>query len=186
VQWLKAIILWEAEMETHEPGRIRMQRAYHQAGHVVANLVCGFRFTAVTIRPEGSGENDTALYGNVRGRARDLAVVQLAGVVASALKTGRDPWDNPDQTDEDRADIAAARIFIDDWTGFLSRTFGESSLKEQVWDDVTKRTRLMVEQNWTAIDVVADILQEQETVSYGDILGSLKARCPDSRFGEKS
>ncbi len=173
-------------METREPVLIRMQRAYHQAGHVIADLVCGFRFTAVTIRPEGSAEDDAALYGNVRGRAGDLAVVQLAGVVASALKTGGDPWDNPDQTDDDRTDIASARIFIDDWTGFLSRTFGESSLKEQVWDDVTKRTRLMIEQNWTAIDVVASVLQEQETVSYDDIIRILKERCPDSPFGGKS
>ena len=173
-------------METREPGLIRMQRAYHQAGHVIADLVCGFRLIAVTISPEGSAEDDTALYGNVRGRARDLALVQLAGVVASALKTGHDPWENPDQTDDDRTDIAAARTFIDDWTGFLSRTFGESSLKEQVWDDVTKRTRLVVEQNWTAIDVIASVLLEQETVSYGDIIRILNERCPDSTLGEKS
>jgi hypothetical protein len=44
----------------------------------------------------------------------------------------------------------------------------------------------MVEQNWTAIDVIASVLLEQETVSYGDIIRILNERCPDSTLGKKS
>jgi hypothetical protein len=173
-------------METLEPGLLRRHTAYHQAGHVIADLVSGYRFTFVTIRPDVPGEDDGAVCGNTRGRARDLAVVQLAGIVASAQLTGRDPWENPDQSDDDSADIAAARIFIDDWAGFLSRTYGESSLKEQLWDEIVNRTLLLVEQNKKAIEVIANVLLERETLSYNDVIQILKDRCPDFASGGKS
>ncbi len=172
-------------METREPELFRRHTAYHQAGHVIADLVSGYRFTFVTIRPHVSGEDDGAVCGNARGRARDLAVVQLAGIVASAKMTGRDPWENPDQFDDDSADIAAARTFIDDWAGFLSKTYGESSLKEQLWDEIGNKTRLLVEQNWIAIEVIANVLLERETLSYDDVIWILKDQCPDFRIGEK-
>jgi len=172
-------------METREPELFRRHTAYHQAGHVIADLIYGYRFTYVTIRPDVSGEDDGAVCGNARGRARDLVVVQLAGIVASAKMTGRDPWENPDQFDDDSADIAAARIFIDDWAGFLSRTYGESSLKEQLWDEIGNKTRLLVEQNREAIEVIAGALLEQETLSYDDVIRILKDQCPDFRIGEK-
>jgi len=172
-------------MEIREPELFRKHTAYHQAGHVIADLVSGYRFTVVTIRPDTSGEDGGAVCGNARGRARDLAVVQLAGIVASAKMSGRDPWDNPDQFDDDSADIAAARIFIDDWAGFLSRTYGESSLKQQLWDEIGNRTRLLVDQNWEAIDCIAGALLQKETLSYDDVLRILKDQGPDFRSGEK-
>jgi len=170
-------------METREPELFRMHMAYHQAGHVIADLVSGYRFTFVTIRPEASGEDNGAVCGNARGRARDLAVVQLAGIVASAKKTGCDPWENPDQFDDDSADIAAARIFIDDWAKFLSRTYGESSLKDQLWDEIANKTLLLVDQNWKVIEVIANVLLEQEALSYADVIRILKERCPGSTIG---
>jgi hypothetical protein len=172
-------------METREPELFRRHTAYHEAGHVIADLVSGYRFTFVTIRPDVSGEDDGAVCGNARGRARDLAVVQLAGIVASAQMTGRDPWENPDHSDDDSADIAAARIFIDDWAGFLSRTYGESSLKEQLWDEIGNKTRLLVEQNREAIEVIANVLLERETLSYDDVIRILKDRCPDFTSAER-
>jgi hypothetical protein len=172
-------------MENREPELFRRHTAYHQAGHVIADLVSGYRFTFVTIRPDVSGEDNGAVCGNARGRARDLAVVQLAGIVASAQMTGRDPWENPDQSDDDSADIAAARIFVDNWAGFLSRTYGESSLKEQLWEEIGNKTRLLVEQNREAIEVIANVLLERETLSYDDVIRILKDRCPDFRIGKK-
>ena len=173
-------------MEISESELFRRHTVYHQAGHVIADLVSGYRFTFVTIRPDASGEDDGAVCGNARGRARDLAVVQLAGIVASAHMTGHDPWENPDRFDDDRADIAAARKFIDDWTGFLSRTYGESSLKEQLWDETEKKTRLLADQNREAIEVIAGALLEKETLSYEDVIRILKDQCPDFRIGDKS
>lgn len=172
-------------METREPELFRRHTAYHQAGHVIADLVSGYRFTFVTIRPDVSGEDDGGVCGNARGRARDLAVVQLAGIVASAKMTKRDPWENPDQFDDDSADIAAAHIFIDDWAGFLSRTYGESSLKKQLWDEIGNKTRLLVEQNREAIECIAGALLQKETLSYDDVIRILKDQCPDFRIGEK-
>jgi len=37
-------------METREPEQFRRHTAYHQAGHVIADLLSGYRFTFVTIR----------------------------------------------------------------------------------------------------------------------------------------
>lgn len=172
-------------MEINEPELFRKHTAYHASGHVIADLVSGYRFRFVTIRPDTSEEDDGAVCGNARGRARDLAVVQLAGIVASAKMRGCDPWDNPDQFDDNSADIAAARKFIDDWAGFLIRTYGESSLKEQLFDEIEKKTRLLVDQNWKPIEVIAGALLEQETLTYEDVIRILKDRCPDFNTGEK-
>jgi len=172
-------------MEIGEPELFRRHTAYHQAGHVIADLVSGYRFTVVTIRPYVSGEDEGAVCGNARGRAQDLAVVQLAGIVASALMTGRDPWENPEQFDDDSADIAAARIFIDDWAGFLFRTYGESSVRDHLWDETKNKTRLLVDQNREAIEVIASVLLEQETLSYDDVIRIVKDRCTDFAFGGK-
>ena len=72
----------------------RRHTAYHQAGHVIADLVSGYRFTFVTIKPDLTRKDDEGVCGNARGRARDLAVVQLAGIVSAAQKTGHDPGRN--------------------------------------------------------------------------------------------
>ena len=171
-------------MET-APELFRRHTAYHEAGHVMADLVFGYRFTVVTIRPDESGEYEGTVYGSTRGRARDLAVVQLAGIVASAKMAKSDPWENPPQFDDDHADIATAGSFIDNWVAFLARTYGESSCKEQLWDETRKHTRLLVDQNWNAIEVIAGALLEKETLSYDDVVRILKDRCPDFPTGEK-
>jgi hypothetical protein len=172
-------------MEIHEPELVRRHTAYHLAGHVIADLVAGYRFTVVTVRPDVSGDADGAVSGNARGRARDLAMVHLAGIVASAKMAGHDPWEDTDRFGDDRADLAAARTFIDDWAGFLLRTFGESSLKKQLWDEIENSTRLLVDENRTAIECIANALLEKETLSYDDVIRVLKDQCPDF-FGEKS
>ena len=172
-------------METREPEQFRRHTAYYQAGHVIADLVSGYRFTFVTIRPDVAGEDDGAVCGNARGRSRDLVVVQLAGIVASAKMEGRDQWENPDQFDDDSADIATAGNFIDNWVAFIDKTYGESSYRKQLWDEIANKTRLLVEQNREAIEVIAGALLEKDTLSYDDVIRILKAECPDFRIGEK-
>ncbi len=173
-------------MEKPEPEDIRRHAAYHEAGHVVADLVFGFRFTFVTIRAEDAGEYEGVVYGGTRGRAQELAIVQLAGIVASARMTGADPWEYPPRFDDDNADIATADTFLDNWAAFLSRTYGDSSYRIQLWDETEKKTRVLVDQNWSAIEVIAGTLQERETLSYDDVIRILKERCPDFKIGEKS
>lgn len=172
-------------MET-APELVRRHSAYHEAGHVIADLAFGYRFAVVTIRPDESGEHEGAVYGSTRGRARDLAVVQLAGIVASAKMAISDPWEIPSPFEDDHADIAAAGSFIDDWVAFLARTYGAAALKEQLWDETRKQTRLLVDQNWNAIEVIAGALLEKETLSFDEIIRILKERCPDFPPGKKS
>jgi hypothetical protein len=76
-------------MEIQEPERSRKHRAYHVSGHIIADLVFGYRFTFVTIRPDESMEDGMG-FGLRSGRAKDLAVVQLAGIAASAKIAGYD------------------------------------------------------------------------------------------------
>jgi hypothetical protein len=172
-------------MEIQEPEIFRRHRAYHEAGHVIADLVFGYRFTFVTIRPDESMEYEGVVYGNTRGRARDLAVVQLAGIAASAKMSGCDPWENPDLFEDNRTDFAAADNFIDNWIEFLSRIFGESSYRKKIWDEIKDKTRLLVQDNWKPIEVIAGALLERETITYNDVIRILKAECPDFIIGKK-
>jgi hypothetical protein len=173
-------------MVTGEHDLLRRQHAaYHEAGHVIADLILGYRFTAVTIRPEDSGEYEGAVSGSARGRARDLAVVQLAGIVASAKMAGADPWENPPRFDDDSADIATAGDFIDDWAAFVTKTWGEPVFRQQLWDETGKRTRELVDGNWNPIEVMAAALLERETLSYAEVIGILRERCPEFRAGGK-
>ncbi|MCK9593271.1 MAG: hypothetical protein M0Q91_14805 [Methanoregula sp.] len=173
-------------MEIKEPEQVRRHLAYHESGHVIADLVFGYRFTFVTIRPDDSGEYEGMVYGSTRGRARDLAVVQLAGIAASAKMAGSDPWETLPRFDDDNVDITTAGIFIDNWVAFLSRTYGESSYKEQLGDETKEKTRLLVDQNWKPIEVIAGALLEQENLSYDDVIRILKEQCPDFTLGGKS
>ena len=172
-------------MEITEPELIRRHMAYHEAGHVIADLIYGYRFTYVTIRPDEPGEYEGVVYGSTRGRAQDLAVVQLAGIVTAAKMAASDPWKNPPRFDDDRADIATAGNFIDNWVAFLAKTYGESSYREQLWDETEKKTRLLADQHWKAIEVIAGALLEKETLSYDDVIRILKAECPDFTPGKK-
>jgi hypothetical protein len=172
-------------MEIKDPELFRRHTAYHESGHVIADLVAGYRFTFVTIRPDESGEYEGGVYGCTRGRAQDLAVVQLAGIVASAKMAGYDPWENPPRFDDDSADIATAGNFIDNWAAFVSGTYGEPSLKEPLWEETEKKTRLLADQNWKAIEVIAGALLERETLSYDNVIRILKDQCPDFIQGEK-
>ena len=171
-------------MEVPDPELSRRHAAYHESGHVIADLVSGYRFTLVTIRPDNSGEYDGGVCGGRRGRVRDLAVVQLAGLVASAKMAGYDPWKKPTRFDDDRADIAAADSFVDHWAAFVSRTYGESSVKENLWDEIGEKTRELVDRNWKPVEVIAGALLEKETLAYAEIVRILKDKCPDFTIGE--
>jgi hypothetical protein len=172
-------------MEIPEPELSRRHIAYHESGHVIADLVSGYRFTFVTIRPDDSGEYEGVVHGSTRGRARDLVVVQLAGIVASAKMSGCDPWEKTPRFDDDRADIATSGSFIDNWAAFLSRTYGGSSVRAQLLEETRQKTRLLVDKHWKPIEVLAGALLERETLSYGDVIGLLKDQCPDFRTWEE-
>lgn len=173
-------------MERPEPKLPQRHAAYHESGHVIADLVYGCRFTYVTIRPDESGEYEGVVSGSSRGRARDLAVVQLAGIVASARMAGYDPWENPPRFDDDSADIASAGSFVDNWAAFVSRTYGEPSVREQLWGEIEQMSRQLVDRNWNAIEVIAGALLERETLSYDEVVRILKDRCPAFSPGENT
>jgi ATP-dependent Zn protease len=51
-----------------------------------------------------------------------------------------------------------------------------------LWDEIKNKTRLLVDQNRKAIEVIAGALLERETLSYDDVIRLLKDRCPDFTF----
>ena len=165
-------------MEGKEPDLQRKRAAYHEAGHVIADLILGHRFRFVTIKPGEPDEKDRAVHGITRGRAKDLAVIQLAGIAASAKMTGCDPFENPDLSDDDRDDIATAETFIDNWVAFLRSTYGEAAYREQIREETEHRTRELVDRNWNAIEVVAEALQKKETLSFDEVTRILKGPVP--------
>jgi hypothetical protein len=173
-------------MEIQQPEIFRKHTAYHESGHVIADLLFGYRFKFVTIKPDEFEGYDGVVYGNAKGRACDLAVVQLAGIVASAKMIGCDPWENPYLFDNNSTDIATANNFIDNWVEFLSKIYGESSYKKQIWDEIENKTRLLVDQNWKPIEVIAGELLKMETLTYDDVIRILKVQCPDLIIREKT
>jgi hypothetical protein len=152
-------------MEIQDPELFRRHTAYHESGHVIADIASGFRFKFVTIKPDEIEGGDGGVCGNTRGRASDLAVVQLAGIVASAKMIGCDPWENPSRFPDNRSDIATAHNFIDNWIEFLSKIYGESSYKKKICDDIKHKTELLVNQNWKSIEVIAGSLLKKERSS---------------------
>lgn len=172
-------------MEPPEPEPFRKHAAYHEAGHVIADLVFGYRFRFVTIRPAGPEGDDGAVYGFRRGRAKDLAVVELAGIAASAKLAGRDPWTGTDRPEDDLADLDAADRFIDNWVVFLTRTYGEAPYREKIVGEARETTRLLVARHWNAITAVAEMLLAKGTLTYDDVVRLLKDRCPAFVAGKK-
>jgi len=172
-------------MEIQQPEIFRKHTAYHESGHVIADLLFGYRFTFVTIKPDEPDGYNGVVYGNTKGRASDLAVVQLAGIVASAKMIGCDPWENPYLFDDNSADITAASNFIDNWIDFLSKTYGESSYKKKIWDDIKNKTELLVNLNWKPIEVIAGALLDMDTLTYDDVMRIVKEQCPDLAIREK-
>jgi len=172
-------------MEIQDPELFRRHTAYHESGHVIADLLYGFRFKFVTIKPDEFEGDDAGVCGNTKGRASDLAVVQLTGIVASAKMIGCGPWENPHLFDDNSSDIATANNFIDNWIEFLSKIYGESSYKKKICDDIKNKTELLVHQNWKSIEVIAGALLKQETLTYDDVIRILKEQCPDFIIREK-
>jgi hypothetical protein len=170
-------------MEDRE--HLKHHTAYHEAGHVIADLVFGYRSAYVTIRPEKSGEYEGVVYGSTRGRARNLAVILLAGIAASARMAGYDPWGEEPRFDDDREDRADAGSFIDNWAAFVSRTYGEPSVREKIRAETEQQTCELVEGNWKPVEAIAAALLEKETLTCTDVIAILKDRCPEFRPGEK-
>lgn len=173
-------------MEISGSDDLRHHAAYHEAGHVIADLVYGYRFRFVTIRPPEPGGDDGSLYGSVRGRARDLAVVQLAGIAAAARRAGHDPWEDQGRSGDDRDDVAAADTFIDNWVAFLARTYGKAPYRDRIRAEIQDRTRELVDANWNIISVIAEELLERETLAYDDVTRILKERFPLFRPRERT
>jgi hypothetical protein len=165
-------------MDTRDPEILCRHRAWHEAGHAIASLVYGYRFPGISIRPGEPADEEESVWGSMRGRARDLAVIRMAGIIAAARMGGYDPWEDPPRFDDDSADIAMAREFIDNWAGFVSRTYGETGVRERVTDEADRTTRQLVEEYWIPIVAIADALMERETLAYAEIVAILKERCP--------
>ena len=75
---------------TYAPARTAaVQTAWHEAGHAVAALAVGARFSSASIR-HGSGRHGRATQGRVRGiagGAEEEFVIDAAGQIAERLRT---------------------------------------------------------------------------------------------------
>jgi len=166
-------------MRIQQPEIFRRQTAYHESGHVIADLSFGYHFKVVTIKPDDFEGYNGIVYGSANGRACDLAVVYLAGIVATARLIGCDPWDNPYLFGNNNSDIISANKLIDQWVKFLLQTYGKHLHGKQIWDEIQNKTRLLIDQNWTQIEIIANALLKIETLTYDDVLWILKAQSPD-------
>ncbi len=126
------------------------------------------------------------MHGSMRGRARDLAIVQLAGIIASARVAGTDPWETPPRYDDDSADLTAAEGFIGDWAAFVAKTYGGSPPRDQLWITAEKETRELVDRNWQAITAIATALMERKNLSYDEVTRLLKDRNCEPRAGTRT
>ena len=145
-------------MRIEQPEIFRRQTAYHESGHVIADLSFRYPFKFVTIKPDDLEGYNGCVYGSTYGRACDLAVVKLAGIVATAKLIGCDPWDNSYLFGNNNSDITTANKLIEQWSDYLLKTYGKHLHWKQIWNEIENKTRLLIDQNWKQIEIIASAL----------------------------
>jgi ATP-dependent Zn protease len=136
--------------------------AVHEAAHAVMAELCGRLLTEVEI----IGDREHA--GSVQSRAfnpspdaetedieRHLKII-LAGIVAEAMVSGRDGWD---ETSEDLdAAVRLAMRLVDDCEDVLP-------LLEDIGSDV----KIDLERHWSAVEMLAAELLDRKTLTGSEV-----------------
>ncbi len=150
-------------MEDSEVLEARRATAYHEAGHAVVAMCVGRSLEKVTITP-GQTQVGMSTLGHCKvqkGRGRpskdaleDEVLILFAGMAAEAKHTGEYCRAGASQ------DLRLIRKLIS------SRNTGERQIERLERRLLDKTENLLEDENvWLAVERVADLLVEQETIS---------------------
>jgi hypothetical protein len=134
--------------------------AIHEAGHAVVALRLGLVFDFVTTVPDEHAETDGALHWTDLQSAGDLeiapaadAIVLLAGPFAEARLTGS----------------TLHEVLADDPAGEDREALATLGLDDDEFVAAGRDALAMVEEDWPAIERVADALLESETLDFAEV-----------------
>lgn len=134
--------------------------AIHEAGHAVIALRLGLVFDHVTTIPDDHAETDGALHWTDLQSAGDLeiaatadAIVLLAGPFAEARLTGS----------------TLHEVLADDPAGEDREALATLGLDDEEFVAASREALALVEQDWPAIERVADELLECETLDFTEV-----------------
>lgn len=144
-----------------------VETAYHEAGHAVASIDLGFRFTEAVIKQDGSGHVGPGVrlprhWGHHfsphgRERAEDQIVMFAAGPVSEARLTGR------------RVDVLRqSQIPRSDWSNIQFRYEALRPDSELEW--LMQRSRVLVARRWREIEFVATALVDASQLTADEVV----------------
>jgi len=130
----------------------RKYRAYHEAGHTIAHLCHGHVFEYACIDPR-------EVYFHGDAYPRDMEVIALSGIAAEQHYNRRRHWMNCVGYD----DMHKARGLIDEIL-----TSGQD--QDQIYEQITDEAWRIVARHWDKVVMIADALQEWDTLTYAYVL----------------
>jgi len=134
--------------------------AIHEAAHAVIALRLGLAFDHVTTVPDDRGETDGALHWTDLQSAGDLeiaptadAIVLLAGPFAEARLT----------------ESTLHEVLADDPAGEDREALATLGLDDEEFVAASREAFALVEQDWPAIERVADALLDRDTLDFEEV-----------------
>lgn len=158
---------------TGVPDRQRLvETAYHEAGHAVASIDLGFRFTEAVIKQDGSGYVGPGVrlprhWGHHfsphgRERTEDQIVLFAAGPLAQVVLSGRG-------TDA----LRQAQMPRSDWGNIKLRYDALQPDSDLEW--LVQRARVLVARRWREIEFVATALAQQSRLTASEVVENVIA-----------
>jgi hypothetical protein len=159
-----------ADMRAWEdvPARQKLvETAYHEAGHAIASIDLGFRFTEAVIKKDGTGYVGPGVrlprhWGHHfsphgRERGEDQIVLFAAGPVAQAHLTGSRLYG-----------LGQPETLRADWSQIKLRYDALEPGADLEW--LVQRSRVLVARRWREIEFVATALVQQSRLSAADVV----------------
>lgn len=134
--------------------------AIHEAGHAVVALRLGLVFDFVTTVPDERAETDGALHWTDLQSAGDLEIAPAADAIV--LLAG--PFAEARLTESTLHDVLA-----DDPAGEDREALATLGLDDDEFVAASRDALAMVEEDWPAIERVAEALLESETLDFAEV-----------------
>jgi hypothetical protein len=158
--------------------------ATHEAAHAVAGRALGWPVDETHIVPSGKALGETTFIGHL-GRLdndppMDVVMVNLAGLVAEAIRDGRDdlgpivdaffgPWTGDE-------DIGRSRYYV-----YAGTVDGDEAAPHRFVRDAVERAAVILRGRWAEVERLATALLERERLTGSDVDAVLSAQAEADR-----
>jgi hypothetical protein len=139
--------------------------AYHEAGHVVADLWYDHVFESVTIVPDFEKGYAGIVNGNIKDFPLHLAVLRYAGAIAEAKLRRVSPL-----LCGYSEDMVAANNLMDNYHGAIVALGGRFPCRKRLGIDTKQDARRIINHDWDKVQVIAEALLKRKTLTYSEVL----------------